>query len=301
MAITIKTGSVGAAVVLSRQLPEFVHPYEASEYHERLGKVPHLILIAYWENQPAGFKVGYQRETDESFYSWLGGVLPQFRRKGIARKLAERQEAWAWQQGYKKIRFKTRNRHRSMLKFALDNDFQIIGVDPQPKLNEYRIWMEKTLTPPQIAWEEPVIRNYKSEDKAILTEIFRKNTPVFFAREEEQDWENYIASHADTYLVLEKDNKLLGAGGYCLADDPSIGYLTWVFVNPTVKGKGMGKRLMKMCIARLAKIQTVRKLEVKTSQHAFHFFEKLGFAVIDVQKDYWADGLDLYQMEMRMV
>ena len=300
MAITIKKGSIGAAVVLSRQLPEFTDPYDEQEYKKRLNGSPHLILIAYWDNQPAGFKVGYERHNDGSFYSWLGGVLPEFRQKGIAKKLAKTQEEWAWNQGYKKIRFKTRNRHRNMLRFAIDHAFQIIAVEPEATLEEYRIWMEKDLISPKKEPHAPHIRYYRPEDKNLLTEIFRKNTPVFFAREEEDEWARYIEAHADTYLVLEKDKKLLGAGGYCLSDDPAVGYLTWVFVNPTVKGKGMGRKLMKMCIDRLSNIPSVQSIEVKTSQHAFHFFEKLGFAVVKVKKDYWADGLDLYQMVMSL-
>jgi GNAT superfamily N-acetyltransferase len=90
-----------------------------------------------------GFKVGYQREIDGSFYSWMGGVLPDFRRRHVARLLAEAQEKWAAGHGYRRITCKTRNRHKAMLLFALKNGFRITAVEPQPDPDENRIWLEK--------------------------------------------------------------------------------------------------------------------------------------------------------------
>jgi hypothetical protein len=42
----------------------------------------------------------------------------------------------------------------------------------------------------------------------------------------------------------------------------------------------------------------VDKLVVRTSQMASSFFEKFGFATTDIQKDFWAPGIDLHYMEM---
>ena len=68
------------------------------------------------DGEPAGFKVGYEREN--YFYSWMGAVLPAYRRLGIAQKLADQQEKWAKSAGYTTIRFKTRNHHKGMFIFA---------------------------------------------------------------------------------------------------------------------------------------------------------------------------------------
>ena len=132
-------------VAISLQLPEFHNPYPAEVYEQRLSNVPHLILVKRLEEQEVAFKVGYQREEDGSFYSWMGGVLPQARRKGVALALALQQEAWAKTQGYQSIKFKTLNRHKKMLHFALGRGFDIIQVDAFPERGENRIWLQKDL------------------------------------------------------------------------------------------------------------------------------------------------------------
>ncbi len=131
--------------MLTHRLPEFVAPYKSEEYVKRLFGKPHLILMACENQEPVGFKLGYERQPDGSFYSWLGGVLPTHRRRGIALQLAEAQEDWAKNEGYLSIRFKTRNRHRGMLHFALSRGFNMIGFEAAQEIGEHRIWLEKAL------------------------------------------------------------------------------------------------------------------------------------------------------------
>jgi hypothetical protein len=45
------------------------------------------------------------------------------------------------------------------------------------------------------------------------------------------------------------------------------------------------------------KDKKVKKLIVTTSQHSNKFFEKFGYHIIRIVKDYWGKGLDLYEME----
>ena len=140
----IRNGTIAEAVWISNQIPEFLEPYSASEYEKRLPGCRNLILIAEVDNALAGFKVGYER--DGFFYSWMGGVIPEFRRLGLAQQLADEQEAWAIAEGFRTLRFKTLNRHRKMLHFALQNGFWIIAVDPRKDPWEHRIWLEKKLS-----------------------------------------------------------------------------------------------------------------------------------------------------------
>lgn len=143
--IIIKPGSIEEVVRVSMQIPEFHEPYRHNEYQKRLHNIPHLIAMAYVENKPIGFKVGYQKEHDGSFYSWMGGILPDFRRMGVARQLADYQEAWAREKGYTKVKMKTRNRLKPMLYFALGNGFNITKVDEAESVAENRIHLEKRL------------------------------------------------------------------------------------------------------------------------------------------------------------
>lgn len=140
----MREGSTAEAVALSQKIPEFRQPYGSDEYHQRLSGKYHLILVAEVAGEPVGFKVGYEREGQ--FYSWMGGVLPGFRQKGVAKALAREQEKQINDQGYTTIWCKTRNSHKGMLIFALKSGFDIIGLDPKGKVNNYRIILQKQLT-----------------------------------------------------------------------------------------------------------------------------------------------------------
>ena len=131
-------------VYLSSKIPEFNSPYKIEEYKKRCtGK--YLALIAEIDNQSVGFKIGYDRLNDGSFYSWMGGVLPKFRRMGVAYSLANFQEKWAAKNGFSSIVLKTRQKHDGMIAFSLNRGF-IITEETQIVLDEgTRIWMEKSL------------------------------------------------------------------------------------------------------------------------------------------------------------
>ena len=139
----IKKETIETVVQLSKQIAEFSAPYGAEEYEKRFKNTPHLILVAYDGSLPIGFKVGYEREN--YFYSWMGGVLPAYRKKGIALRLAWEQELWAKQHNYPHVTFKTRNRHQAMLLFGLKNGFQIIDFKKRQDIAENRILLRKYL------------------------------------------------------------------------------------------------------------------------------------------------------------
>jgi GNAT superfamily N-acetyltransferase len=112
--------------------------YKTFNQHQKF----HL-AIAYIEDQPVGFKIGYARNPDE-FYSWLGGVLPEFRGLGIASDLMATQHEWCQKQGYSKISTKTQNRFKPMLILNIKNGFEIIGTEPSDK-DGMKILMEKKI------------------------------------------------------------------------------------------------------------------------------------------------------------
>ena len=146
MAFQIKIGSIADAVDVSLQVPELRNPHPKEVYEHRLAGKKHLILIAYEGEKKVGFKVGYDKFQDgNNFYTWMGGVLPEFRKKGIADALAQYQEWWIKDQGYENVILKTRNQHRGMLIFALKNDFKIIDIESRKNIDEHRILLKKKL------------------------------------------------------------------------------------------------------------------------------------------------------------
>ena len=114
-------------VELSQAIPEFDNAYPVAEYQTRLSDKPMLALFIKVEGEVAGFKLGYELGNGQ-FYSWLGGILPEFRGLGLAKQLLLVQEHWAREQGYHQIEVKTLNRFASMLKMLISNQYQITSL-----------------------------------------------------------------------------------------------------------------------------------------------------------------------------
>ena len=126
-------------------IPEFDAIFYETTLRKRLEKPESIILIAEFEGKPVGCKVAYNRYFDGSIYSWLGGVLPDYRCRGIAKELLNRLEIEAERKLFLSIRMKTRNKHIDMLGFALKNGFQICGYKGMDNPSESRIELIKTL------------------------------------------------------------------------------------------------------------------------------------------------------------
>ena len=142
----IKKGSIEEAVEISNQIPELQNPHPKDVYENRMSHKKNLILIAYIGPKIVGFKVGYDKfEDGKNFYTWMGGVIPAFRKKGIAYALAKEQELWVKENGFQNIVLKTRNKHQGMLIFALKNNFKIIEIESRENIEEHRILLKKAL------------------------------------------------------------------------------------------------------------------------------------------------------------
>jgi ribosomal protein S18 acetylase RimI-like enzyme len=112
---------------------------------ERLAGYPAtLVQVAHVDGRPAGFKLGYQ-EKPGHFYSWLGGVHPDFRRRGLGRALMRDQHAWLSEQGFRVVTMKTRNQWRNMLLLSIAEGFRITGVEHRPDDAELMIWLRMDL------------------------------------------------------------------------------------------------------------------------------------------------------------
>lgn len=109
-----------------RLIPEFAGLHDAQAIRQRIGERVACALVAYDGAEPVGFKLGYESAPGE-FYSWLGGVVPAYRRDGIAQQRLETQECWARENGYQRLYVKTRNQFRAMLMLLVRNGYQVMG------------------------------------------------------------------------------------------------------------------------------------------------------------------------------
>lgn len=140
----VRTATLEEIHRLYQRIPEFGSLHSLADLQRRIGPAPASLLIAEIDGQPAGFKLGYQRQ-ETVFYSWLGGVLPAFRCHGVAQALLAEQERRARAQGYRQLTVKTRNRFRAMLTMLLTHHYQIVQLEKKGEVADYRLLLEKNL------------------------------------------------------------------------------------------------------------------------------------------------------------
>ena len=102
-----------------------------------------LILVTIHDDRVVGYKIGYQ-DRKSKFYSWLGGVYPEYRSQGIASELMLKQHEWCKEHGYSVVRTQTKNKWRSMLILNLRHGFDVVGTYIDEK-GEPKIILEKRL------------------------------------------------------------------------------------------------------------------------------------------------------------
>lgn len=139
----IREASPSELLWVHERIPEFPGKASLEFYTERLKDRLHLALVAEKDGELLGFKVGYQDNVPDTFYSWMGGVRPEFREHGTADALAAYQENWAREKGFKAVFFKTRNRFPAMISFGLSRGFKIIKIIPKGGVEDYRVVMRK--------------------------------------------------------------------------------------------------------------------------------------------------------------
>lgn len=108
------------------------------------GRQGSLLLVAQVERRPVGFCAGIELKPTV-FFSWLTGVLPDYRRVGIATQLHEAEAAWAKEHGYHYIRMECYNGHRAILHLAIQSGFDVVGVRWDPDRSQNLIIFEKAL------------------------------------------------------------------------------------------------------------------------------------------------------------
>lgn len=144
-----------------------------------------------------------------------------------------------------------------------------------------------------------IIREYCPTDRNDVMNLIRLNIPKYFAVKEEADLGRYLDEEIELYYVLLFAGMIVGCGGINFADNMTTGKISWDIVHPAYQGKSLGTKLLNHRIEKLRNISSIKKIIVRTSQLVYKFYEKQGFVLLEVKKDYWADGLDMYKMEYK--
>ena len=97
---------------------------------------------------------------------------------------------------------------------------------------------------------------------------------------------------------LNENSKIIGAGGINYFTEQKVARISWDMIDPRYQGNGIGKKLTKYRINHLNSNSKIESIIVRTTQLVYKFYEKLGFELEKVEKDFWAKDFDLYQMKM---
>ena len=113
--------------------------------NELSSKFNTTILMIYDKDKPVAFKIGFER-SNRLYYSWIGGVIPEYRGKGLAKKLMIHQHNLAKNLGYKVICTQSDNSFKDMLILNLKSGFEIKGAIQSTGDDHLTIVFEKDLT-----------------------------------------------------------------------------------------------------------------------------------------------------------
>ncbi|MTH54870.1 GNAT family N-acetyltransferase [Bacillus mangrovi] len=112
---------------------------------QKMRSKPNLLIMAAMDGEKVvGYKLGYELDQ-HTFYSWLGGIDADYRKRGIASRLMEKQHHYLKEKGYTVVQTKTMNKWRSMLVLNIKSGFDIIDVYTDEK-GQRKIVLEKELT-----------------------------------------------------------------------------------------------------------------------------------------------------------
>jgi GNAT superfamily N-acetyltransferase len=103
-----------------------------------------LQMIARVGDRPVGFFLGFELKPT-TFFAWFYGVIPEYRRQGIASQLMEAVHEWAAQNDYNSVRLECHNSARPMLHLSIALGYDIAGIRWDPDRGDNLVIFEKTL------------------------------------------------------------------------------------------------------------------------------------------------------------
>ncbi len=141
------------------------------------------------------------------------------------------------------------------------------------------------------------VQKYHSEYFKYCVAMFKTNIPHFFDYTEQQLFETYLLKKDIQYYVLfNEDRRIVAAGGYGYNNILKTVDLTWGMVDRSCHKNGFGRRLTDYRIQKITTEHPKSNILLNTTQHTFRFYEKFGFKITKITKNYYALGLDRYYM-----
>lgn len=153
-----------------------------------------------------------------------------------------------------------------------------------------------------------IIRKYNKADKESCVIAFKSNVPLYFTEEEITDFENFLdrlengtddANLSNTYFfVVVLNENVIGCGGFGDRYNDNTISLAWGLIHKDFHKRGFGKKLLLHRLEQIKKIYPSSPVVIDTTQFSFSFFEKYGFVITKITRDYYTEGMHRYDMSL---
>ncbi len=142
-------------------------------------------------------------------------------------------------------------------------------------------------------------RLYQASDKQQCIEIFQSNIGLYFAKEEQKDFVEFLEAQTSNFyyhVFYEANNpqSIIACGGFGELNEGI--FLRWGLVDNHLHKKGLGTKLLLLRLELVKKHLGEVAVLIDTSQHAQGFYEKFGFRVESTIKDGFATNIDTVRM-----
>ncbi len=122
--LPLSAGDMERLIDLAGQVFDEVKP-DAIQW--RLSRMPEVTLfVAVDDDRWVGFKAGYAA-TPGRYYSWLGGVDPAYRNRGIAGALMQAQHDWVAASQFEIVETHVRQANDAMVAINMKHGMRVTG------------------------------------------------------------------------------------------------------------------------------------------------------------------------------
>lgn len=156
-----------------------------------------------------------------------------------------------------------------------------------------------------------IFRPYHASDKDACLAIFDSNTPPYFDSEERPPFATWLEqiglgklAYSNTdfehYEVAELDGQIIACAGFYIVHKEKVARMAWGMVHRAHHGKGVGSAHLKRRIHIMQEQYAGYQIDLGTSQHTYPFYAKQGFEVTAYFPNGYGEGIDRYDMILRI-
>lgn len=139
------------------------------------------------------------------------------------------------------------------------------------------------------------IAAYAAKYQTQCLAVFASNIPVFFAENEAEDFQQFLAQTDENYKIVLDEDRVIGCFGLTELVEKNSARISWIMISPDYHGKGAGKAMMLHCLE-VAKNHQLKQINIAASHLSAPFFEHYGAEATNYIENGW--GHDMHRIDM---